>query len=292
LNKAARDWSKSFFAALKTYDIDVVAAFSTELQHGDPCLDAGIAQRYPSGRPVILTTPALQTNFSPTSLAYWKQVYLEMAQMMDEAGQVPYLQFGEVQWWYFPYDGSGMPFYDAYTMSQFAAAHGRAMDTIVSNTTDPADHPKEAQFVPTMIGAFTRSIQEFVRETYPAARFEVLYPCDTNDFAFTRVANFPSNDWTPETIDCLKTENFTFTGENKLTQATEAVGFPMRNNFPPSKASHLVGISLPNSPWRKESDAGISAGIESVVLFALDQYCLIGYQSQAWRPGARSFMMP
>ena len=63
----------------------------------------------------MLNTPALQTNFSPTSTAFWKQAYLDLATLMQDAGQTPYLQFGEVQWWYFPDDGSGMPYYDAYT---------------------------------------------------------------------------------------------------------------------------------------------------------------------------------
>ena len=51
-----------------------------------------------------------------------------MATVMNAAGLTPYLQFGEVQWWYFPnvtvIDGavSGMPFYDAYTTSTFPNA--------------------------------------------------------------------------------------------------------------------------------------------------------------------------
>src|SRR5205823_7368397 len=104
INRAARDWGQSYCAALKSYSIDVAAAFSMELQHGDPDPAAGIAQRYHDGSAVQLSTPALQTNFSPTSVAYWKQVYLDMADLMAQAGCVPYLQFGEVQWWYFTVD--------------------------------------------------------------------------------------------------------------------------------------------------------------------------------------------
>jgi hypothetical protein len=76
LNRAVRDWSVSFIRAMRGYGIDVVAAFSTELQHGDPSVEAGIAQRYADGSAVMVNTPALQTNFSPASLAFWKQVYL------------------------------------------------------------------------------------------------------------------------------------------------------------------------------------------------------------------------
>ena len=81
----------------------------------------------PAGDPILLPTPSLQTNFSPTSLAFWKVVYEEMAAIQAAAGLTPYLQFGEVQWWYFPNDGlgtnfSGMPFYDAWNLATFAAA--------------------------------------------------------------------------------------------------------------------------------------------------------------------------
>ena len=78
--------------------IEVTAAFSMELQHGDPSSEAGIAQRYPSQNPVLLNTPAIQTNFSPASTAFWQQAYLDLARLLSEAGQTPYLQFGEVQW--------------------------------------------------------------------------------------------------------------------------------------------------------------------------------------------------
>ena len=96
-NRACRDWSVSFFQALKGYGLTATASFSTELGNGDDSIGAGIAQRYPDGSPVWVNTPALQTNFSPASKAYWQQVYLSMAALMESAGVVPYLQFGEVQ---------------------------------------------------------------------------------------------------------------------------------------------------------------------------------------------------
>ena len=72
LNRAVRDWSAAYFTALLGYGIDVAAAFSMELQHGDPSAGAGIAQVGPSGDPILLPTPSLQTNFSPASLAFWQ----------------------------------------------------------------------------------------------------------------------------------------------------------------------------------------------------------------------------
>src|SRR6185369_14797971 len=122
--RAVRDWTRSFFAALDGYGIDAAAAFSTELRDVDDSAGTGMVQRGPGGDPFLLPTPAYQTNFSPTSLDYWKQVYADMPGIQVEAGMQPYLQFGEVQWWYFPFDGlghdfSGMPFYDAWTVAEF-----------------------------------------------------------------------------------------------------------------------------------------------------------------------------
>jgi len=73
LNRAARDWTLSYFTALKGYGLDGAASLSMELGNGDASVAAGIAQRCPAGDAVMVATPALQTNFSPASLAFWQQ---------------------------------------------------------------------------------------------------------------------------------------------------------------------------------------------------------------------------
>ncbi len=86
INRAARDWHLSFFAALKSYGLTAACAFSTELGNGDDTVATGIAQRYPNGDPVWVNTPALQTNFSPQSIAYWQEVqppWLELCLLPD-----------------------------------------------------------------------------------------------------------------------------------------------------------------------------------------------------------------
>ncbi len=279
LNRAVRDWSRGFFTAVQGYGMDGVAAFSTELQHGDPSLEAGIAQRYPSGNAVVLNTPAIQTNFSPASAAFWKYVHLEMATVMQEAGLRPYLQFGEVQWWYFPYDGSGLPFYDAYTKERFRAEFGREISVITNSNVLPSDYPEEANLLPRLIGEFTSGIMSFVRATISNCRFEVLYPPDVNETPFNRAVNFPASYWTPAALDCLKTESFTYTYMRNLDLSRASMNFGKAFGFMPSKRSHLVGISDPIAAWIKEAGMAQGEGVESVVLFALDQFCLIGYAS-------------
>jgi len=276
INRAARDWSTSFFQALKGYGISVATSFSTELGNGDDTVTTGVAQRYPNGDAVWVNTPALQTNFSPASQAFWQQVYTDMAGLMTTAGVTPYLQFGEVQWWYFA-AASGMPFYDAYSTSTFQAQYGRAMSVILSQNADPSTLTQECVFLPSLIGQFTSAIRQFVRQTYPTTKFEVLYPHDVNATALNRIINYPLNDWTPANLACLKTENFTYTGNRNLDEARQSIQFPAQNGFPPAQSSHLIGITDYTTPWAKERSLAIAAGDESVVLFALDQFCLIGY---------------
>ena len=291
LNRAARDWSSSFLTALKSYGIDVVASFSMELGNGDPSATVGITQRYPSQKAVLLNTPSLQTNFSPTSTAFWQQVYKDMAGLFNAAGLIPYLQFGEVQWWYFPDDGSGMPFYDAYTTSTFQAQYGRPLTVIPTNTVDPATIPQEAAFLPGLIGAFTSQIINFVRSAYPNCRFEVLYPTDVNNTPLNQVINYPRAAWTSANLNCLKTESFTYTYERNLDLSKGSIQAGAAFGFLPAERGHLVGVSDSSTAWLKEARMAEGSGFESVVLFALDQLCLIGYQLPLSRGMRRSLRL-
>jgi hypothetical protein len=276
INRAARDWNQAFFQALKGYDIAVTAAFSMELQHGDDTPQAGLVQRYPNGDAAWLNTPAVQTNFGPASTAFWREVYLEMADLMGGAGVRPYLQFGEVQWWYFA-AASGMPFYDSYTTTTFQARFGRQMAVILSQNANPSGFGDECNFLAQLIGEFTDAVMTYVRQTHPDARFEVLYPPDVNDTALNRLVNFPHTHWTPATLDSLKTENFTYTGDRDLNKALASIELPMQLGFERSQSSHLVGIGEYTTPWAKEERMAVGEQLDSVVLFALDQFCLIGY---------------
>ncbi len=287
INRACRDWSVSLFQALKTYGIAVTASFSTELGNGDDSTSTAIAQRYPDGSAVWVNTPALQTNFSPASAAYWQQVYLAMAALMETAGVEPYLQFGEVQWWYFA-SPAGMPFYDSHTTSTFQTQYGRELPIIASQDADPGVYPDECAFLASLIGEFTKGIMDAVKHSHPSTRFEVLYPPDVNDTALNRIVNYPTSYWTPEHLSCLKTENFTYTGNRDLDHARKSIQLPAGLGFPPGRSSHLVGIGDYATPWDRERKLAIASGVESVVLFALDQFCLIGYPLPFERRSASS----
>ena len=63
----------------------------------------------------------------------------------------------------------------------------------------------------------------FVRQAHADTLFEVLYPPDVNDTALNRVINFPQNHWTPASLECLKTENFSYTYARNLDKGLESV---------------------------------------------------------------------
>ena len=168
-----------------------------------------------------------------------------------------------------------MPFYDAWTQSQFLAEYGRAMATITTNTVDPASYPNEVAFLPGLIGNFTNAVISYVRTSQPSCRFEVLYPDDVNDTTFNQAINFPVGAWTPSILNVLKTEGFGDTLGRDLDAAETAI--EGSHGFPASQRGHLVGIGESTTPWLKEVQFALGRGFESVVLFALDQFCLIGY---------------
>jgi hypothetical protein len=224
-----------------------------------------------------------------------------MAAIQAAAGLTPFLQFGEVQWWYFPDNGlpsgpgylsyAGMPFYDAWAQAQFLSEYGRAMTTFTTNTVDPTAYPDEIAFLQAVLGNFTAAIMTYVRTTQPTCRFEVLYPTDVNATAFNSAFNFPPSAWTPAALTILKTECFGYTLGRDLDQAEASIDFGAAVGFPASQRSHLVGVSDSTTAWLKEVQIAEGKRLESVVLFALDQYCLIGYATPLPESLRRSIRM-
>ena len=185
-------------------------------------------------------------------------------------------RYGEVQWWYFP-NVSGMTFYDDYTKTEFQNQYSRPLHVFASNNDSLDSFPEEASFLPGLIASFTESIRTFVKATYPTARIEVLYPHDVNDFVLTRVINFAESDWTPTNLEVLKTENFTYTGNRQLDKSLESIRYPFGKGFPRNRSSHLIGVFGAAEPWNWERRLAQAEALESVVLWAFDQFSMIGY---------------
>jgi hypothetical protein len=84
--------------------------------------------------------------------------------------------------------------------------------------------------------------------------------------------------WTPTALTNLKTESFTYTLNRDLKAAeTQSLDFGASLGFTHLQRSHLVGVSDPTTPWLREARLAQSLCADSVVLFALDQFCLVGY---------------
>ena len=132
-------------------------------------------------------------------------------------------------------------------------------------------------FLPTLIGQFTDAMIAFVKATYANARFEVLYPTDVNNTPLNRLINNPVDYWVPAKLHNLKTKSFTFTITRHLDNAKMTVEYGATRGFARTGRSFLVGIGDPTTPWKKEVEFALSDNLESIVLFALDQYCLVGY---------------
>jgi len=198
------------------------------------------------------------------------------------------MQFGEVQWWYFPNMGPfdppiSMPYYDQYTKDQFEATHGFPMRFIGNQYVNPADFPEEAAFLPSLIGTFTDEIRAYVLAAHPNCRFEVLYPTDVNDNAWGHVVNYPDAAWTPAKLTTLKTESFSFTFARDLNKSKYSIGYGVGKGFTRTQRCFLVGPGDSSTTWEKEARIAKKQNLESIVLFALDQFCLIGYPVPFWK---------
>jgi hypothetical protein len=73
------------------------------------------------------------------------------------------------------------------------------------------------------------------------------------------------------------TESIGFTLERDLDQCLQTIDYGTSLGFTAAQRSHLVSISDATTPWLKEVRMAVGQRFESIVLFALDQFCLIGY---------------
>ena len=76
-----------------------------------------------------------------------------------------------------------------------------------------------------------------------------------------------------------------------LDAARTSIKLPGTNGFPPAQSSHLIGIGDYTTPWQREWSLTLAGGDESAVLFALDQFCLIGYSLPIAPPTRRSWYL-
>ena len=119
-------------------------------------------------------------------LEFQKGLYRDLAGLMRDAGLVPSLQFGEFCWWYFTnlrqdnLDG-GMGYYDDETKAAALAALGRPLHVFTSPEDDPqANGGADATFLRNRLRDHVAALAAHIRDAYPAAKLEVLFPFDVN----------------------------------------------------------------------------------------------------------------
>ncbi|GEM_PF-4054200 len=272
LNRGTRDWHQDFASTLSGLGMSTIFSYSTELINPP----AVFAQQYPDGTSVLTSNNSIQTAFRPETQSYWKQVYLETAQLMTAAGSTPALQFGEVQWWYTP-NASGMSYYDSYTTSQFLAANGRALHVFLTNNDNPSAWPTDAAFIRGQLDAHVSAIQSYVLASYPSAQFEVLWPMDVNDPA-TRQLNYFVNlptSWSPSQFSSFRAEAFGYTSSGAMSNATAAIQFPVsQQGFSSAQSRHIVGVFGYPWPWQRVLTLAGRAHLGGISLWAYDEFCL------------------
>lgn len=123
-----------------------------------------------------------QINFNPATVTtYIGNCYLQLAGLLS----APYLQFGEVGWWFFPglspTDTRGMAFYDAYTADAANTTLGRALASFVSPNDDPSVNSyADANFLQDQIETHIHTIAQLVLGSFAGAKFSMLWPNDVN----------------------------------------------------------------------------------------------------------------
>lgn len=91
------------------------------------------------------------------------------------------------------------------------------------------------------------------------------------------MVNLPAH-WGPANLDVFKTENFMYSGARDLNRAKASILLPLGKGFPRGRAAHLVGVQNSSEPWDWERRLAHGEQLESVVLFAFDQFSMIGYK--------------
>jgi hypothetical protein len=290
LNRGARDWHADLFGECKKRNRELTVACSMELVNPPDAF----AARFPDGSPVVTDVAfgslhSTHCAFSSTVLDYKTAVYTEIAGLMDAAGLVPNLQFGEFCWWYFP-SGSGMGFYDDETKSLAKSALGHDLYTFKSADDDPqVNGGADATFLRNRLRDHVAALASAIRTAYPKAQVEVLFPYDVNyphpvgvhslGGRVLRYINFPAEWQTKKTsgLDRIKMEGLDFGAyKRNLDFAVETMRFPLDFGWPKNSVRYMVPVFNGGCPWTREYKLASSLGI-AVNFWAFDHFCIFDW---------------
>jgi hypothetical protein len=258
---------------------------------------AAFAARFPDGAPVLtdIGFAGLRSThcaFGSGVLAYQKRVFAELATLQAAGGLAPDLQLGEFTWWYFSsfapeHPAGGMAYYDDETAAAAQAALGRPLQVFRGPDEDPALHQADALFLRNRLRDHAAAIMAHVRQSFPGAHFEVLYPDDVNHATVAGVHNLGGKlnhfvnlpiEWLtklPGGFDRFRIEALDHGAWSRdLGLAQDSLRFPIDHGWPPAAVRAMIPVFRGGYPWFREVAYARQLGIESVSLWAFDHVCL------------------
>jgi hypothetical protein len=299
LNLGARKWLAAMYRGCAARGLEITTAGSMELVLPPP----GYAAQFADGTPVQTTVGFANLNsthcaFNARMLAYQKSVFQSVADLMNSAGLVPHIQFGEYCWWYFAGNG-GMAYFDADTAAAAQEALGRPLYAFAGPDDDPSvNGGADAAFLRDRLRDHVRSLGDHLRGLYPNAVLEVLFPYDVNyptpagihnlGGRLNHFVNFPL-EWQSRAtagFDRLKVEALDFGAWNRnLDLALTAPRFALSlSGWAPADIRHLIPVFAAGYPWEKEVQRSLALGIPAVNLWAFDHICIFNLDPQPGRP--------
>jgi hypothetical protein len=263
-----------------------VVSFSQELVNPP----AAWVQAFHDGTAVATATGfgtllSSQCCFSAAVAAYVASAYAQVGALMASAGLTPWLQFGEVGWWYWPgatpTDTKGMAYYDADTTAAASAALGRALHVFLTPADAPGAWPADVAFLAGRLAGYVAAVQSTVLAAVSGACFELLWPLDVN-LPETRPLNWAVNlpsAWKARSgsgFESFLCEGFQFGGTDRdLDAVARCAAYPFTElSWDRAHCGYLMGIFNAGWPWEKDYLAGASAN--AVKVWAWDHVCLYG----------------
>jgi hypothetical protein len=257
------------------------------------------------GQQVQAQLQTSQCNFNPgTFTAYQILVYEQVAALLSAAGVVvPWLQFGEVGWWFFPGSGpldtQGMAYYDAYTTAAATTALGRNLYSFTIPNDDPSVNSyADANFLVGLLQTHCNAIATAVLGSTASTQFEMLWPYDVNWFTsytdpmgvlspiggrLNRYVNLPSA-YTAAGSDLnrFKIEALAWgTTYRNLMNALATFNFYATDTtWPLSDILCLVPWDDPGCPFENEFLEAQDVGVPQVCFWALDHIILFSWSNQ------------
>jgi hypothetical protein len=281
-----------------------ISGYLSSIGGGDPVtvIDTNhysVANSVTVGQLVNVQLQTSQCNFNPSTFtAYSILYYVQAANIMNAAGITePWVQFGEIGWWFFADSEPSMAYYDAYTSAAATSALSRSLYSFTDPNNDPSVNSyADANFLVSQLQAHIHSIRVAVLAAQSSCKFSWLWPSDVNWFTayengtypfltggqLNRYVNTPSDYQSPGSdIDRVDQEALAWgTTYYTLDNAIVSMSIPFTSpwTWTPSEMKYLVPWDNGGCPWPDETFQAQTRNISQIVMWALDHLTLFSWQ--------------